>query len=360
MSELDGAMNPDAEAVVRQRHLQAKRRLQAELKDHLQTKLETLDEDHSALEYARQRSELLAEEAKAVLTGACLVAGDFDCVLSGVYGENDIPDANNSHDADLIPMLKQLISMLEAGVPFTLSSELLNVLQGGNTNIIENNYYGNQGGAGGAGTGDGASLKSGGSGGAGVRVDNASLVQRSADHGGQGGIVGTANSGNLDSSTLVDEKKLYGHGGSTTDQEEAKRALQTKQTFEAAKLESNLRSGEMADISNILEDFERRKKGLASDVGRNMRLKLIKAKSEEERQKIVLEYAQNLHKYTDALEKQKQKALEETRRKLVDRYDYLHPWNCMLVAWYHELIAAFSCMYKQLFYCLTLLSFNNL
>lgn len=80
MAELEGAMNPDAEAVVHQRHMQAKHR-QAELKDHLQTKLETLDEDHSALEYARQKSELLAVEAKEVLTGACLVAGDYDYVI---------------------------------------------------------------------------------------------------------------------------------------------------------------------------------------------------------------------------------------------------------------------------------------
>lgn len=118
---------------------------------------------------------------------------------------------------------------------------------------------------------------------------------------------------------MVDSSKLQGPGSTSTEQEEAKRALSTKQTFEAAKLESNLRSGEMADINKILEDYERRKKGLASDVGRDMRLKLIKAKSEEERQKILLEYAPNLHKYTDALEKQKQQQLEGLRRKLVDR-----------------------------------------
>ena len=46
---------------------------------------------------------------------------------------------------------------------------------------------------------------------------------------------------------------------------------------------------------------------------------MLQAKSEEERQKVLLDYAKNLHKYTDALEKQKQQQLEALRRKLVDR-----------------------------------------
>ena len=50
------------------------------------TKLEILDKAHSTLEYARQRNELLTLEAKEVLNGSALVAGDFDCMLSGVYG----------------------------------------------------------------------------------------------------------------------------------------------------------------------------------------------------------------------------------------------------------------------------------
>ena len=51
------------------------------------SKMETLDRAHSALEYQRQRNELLTLEARDVLSGAALVAGDFDCVLGGVYGE---------------------------------------------------------------------------------------------------------------------------------------------------------------------------------------------------------------------------------------------------------------------------------
>ena len=60
-------MNPDAEAATMVRYRLAKSRLQAELKDQLLTRMENLDEDHSALEYTRERSELLSLEAKVSL-----------------------------------------------------------------------------------------------------------------------------------------------------------------------------------------------------------------------------------------------------------------------------------------------------
>ena len=44
-------------------------RIISELKDQVLTKSENLDEDHSALEYARERSQLLAKEAKMLLKG---------------------------------------------------------------------------------------------------------------------------------------------------------------------------------------------------------------------------------------------------------------------------------------------------
>ena len=49
--------------------------------------MESLDKTHSQLEYQRQANELRTREAKEVLSGSALVAGDFDCVIAGVYGE---------------------------------------------------------------------------------------------------------------------------------------------------------------------------------------------------------------------------------------------------------------------------------
>ena len=55
ISDLQGAMNPDAENTTMQRYKQAKLRLQAEMKEQLFIRMETLDQAHSSLEYARER-----------------------------------------------------------------------------------------------------------------------------------------------------------------------------------------------------------------------------------------------------------------------------------------------------------------
>ncbi|KAK3082981.1 hypothetical protein FSP39_010678 [Pinctada imbricata] len=126
ISDLQGAMNPDAENTTMQRYKQAKLRLQAELKEQLIVRMETLDQAHSSLEYARERSEMCAVESKLVLTHAALLAGDYDAQLSGVYGDIG---SSGEQDSELIPLLKQLIAMLESGGPFLLSSELLNLIK---------------------------------------------------------------------------------------------------------------------------------------------------------------------------------------------------------------------------------------
>ena len=51
-------------------------------------------------------------------------------------------------------------------------------------------------------------------------------------------------------------------------------------------LESELCSDEMRGINNILDDFEKRKRGLAVDVGRDMRTKLAKAMTDAEKEKV--------------------------------------------------------------------------
>ena len=57
-------MNPEAEAAVTDRFLQAKARLRSELEDQLQSRSEQLDEEHSGLEYVRNKAEISALEAK--------------------------------------------------------------------------------------------------------------------------------------------------------------------------------------------------------------------------------------------------------------------------------------------------------
>ena len=69
--------------VTRQRYTQACTRLQSELRDQIMSRMEHLDEDQSECEYVRQLNELRLKEAKMVLNGDTLVAGDYDCSLSG-------------------------------------------------------------------------------------------------------------------------------------------------------------------------------------------------------------------------------------------------------------------------------------
>lgn len=77
------------------------------------------------------------------------MAGDYDCQLSGVYGD---VDSSGDKESDLIPLLKQLIALLESGGPFTLSSELLNLIsqgtEGGAGQHVTNINIGGSGGAG--------------------------------------------------------------------------------------------------------------------------------------------------------------------------------------------------------------------
>jgi hypothetical protein len=57
-------LNPEAEAAVTERFVQAKTRLRGELQDQLQSRTEQIDEGHSFLEYLRHKAEVSALEAK--------------------------------------------------------------------------------------------------------------------------------------------------------------------------------------------------------------------------------------------------------------------------------------------------------
>ena len=76
-------------------------RLQGELREQLKTRVESLDEGHSSLEYAREFSELCAKEAKIVLTRSALLAGDYDAQVSNLHSKN-IWDTRNKTVVNLL------------------------------------------------------------------------------------------------------------------------------------------------------------------------------------------------------------------------------------------------------------------
>ena len=174
------------------------------------------------------------------------------------------------------------------------------------------------------------------------------LLQQSPGGGVGGGVhpaaVGGSGKGGEQSESVLEFSNLDAPASSDEDREEQKRNLLTKQTFDVTSLENSLCSDEMRGVNDILDDFEKRKRGLAADVGRDMRTKLANAMTDAEKQKvefncssfiedrfisrasygcsclqIMMEYAGNLQKFTDALEKQKQQQLEDLRRRLLEK-----------------------------------------
>ena len=313
LDELIGSLNPDAEDVVHQRYQQARGRLVTEMKGHIISKMEMLDGHHATLEYARERSEILALEAKSVLTSSLSIAGDYDCTLVGVYGDLDLSLQSGGCNEEMIPLLKQLIALLESGQVFG-GTPTTPAAPAGNLNIYQGDMKITQ-------PAIPRQVLEAAPGAAGIQpvpVATTQLVQRDAGH-----MTSTlAPGGSLNADIIViDPDRLKPTAAPLSDAERQARTrdLMTKQMYEAAKLENNLRSNEIKSTNEILEDAEAKKKGVTRDLTRDLRVKLGKATSQAERDAIMLEYSANLQKLTDALEKQKQSQLRKLREQLLER-----------------------------------------
>ena len=312
MGDLEGAMNPEAEVTATQRYKQAKARLQGELRDQLRTRIENIDEQHSSLEYAREFSELCLAEAKVVLTRSALLAGDYDAQLTGVYGD---ADSTGNQDSELIPLLRQLIAMLESGGPFYLSSELLNLLQqgqaGDSTSHVTNiNIHGQKGGSGKQGSGQQQQQQK-----PPQPKKTSSKLVKSSDRDGKDP---TSSSSQV---IVIGDMSRVQSSGTMSEQEmtDKKKYLFEKQAYEAAKLENDLHSEEVENLEKIIKDFEKKKDDLKDEVAKDFAAKLAQAKNDQEKEKIMVEYANNMSKLNAALEKQKQKQMADMREKLLER-----------------------------------------
>ena len=314
LAELDGAMNPTAEETVHQRYKQTKTRLHADLRDQIMNRMEHLDEEHSKLEYVRQKNELLTLEAKAILTGVAYIAGDYDCMLSGMYGESDLASPTSS--SEMIPLLKQLIAMLQSGGPFVLSPELLNIIQGGqDTNI---NMQGGNTFIQGTQVHQGQQQVKLAAAQPGQESDKR-VISQAVGRSAGGNVVGlSTEDGRFD--VIPDHAKLSGPLPKTdNERKDRHKELFVKQAYDAAKLENDLKNNEIKSINNMLDKAEKKKSQITAEVQKDLRKQLAKSTSDAEREKIILEFANNLQKLADGIEKQKLKQLETLRRELLDR-----------------------------------------
>ena len=82
------------------------------------------------------------------MTNAIYIAGTYDATICGVYGDTTSEESSR----EIIPLLKQLIAMLERGSTFTLSADLIQAVQGGTNTVTVSG--GEDGGSGGDGNGD--------------------------------------------------------------------------------------------------------------------------------------------------------------------------------------------------------------
>lgn len=264
------------------------------------------------MEYSRQRSELCCQESKVVLTHSALLAGDYDCQLTGVYGDTSSSSSAVEQDSELVPLMKQLIALLESGGPFYLSTELLNVIKnaagGGNIHNVNNFNISGQ---------DGQNNLTRVSAGESIQKDQKREKDDSYKDSkkGKATIVKTSKetkgkkSKDQQAATLSDPSASW---------KELLRKLFEKQAYEAAKLENDLKSNEITSMQDILDDYEKKKRNMMYEAKEDLRQKLEKVQSEKERDRIMSDYAMNLQKVNDAFDKQKQLQLENLRQKLLE------------------------------------------
>lgn len=123
--------------------------------------------------------------------------------------------------------------------------------------------------------------------------------------------------GEASASHKIDIRNVIASGELTEDKrKEIMKAIVEKHMIESAKLESSLRQSEVREISEVLEDIEKRKEKVAADIKEKLKQRLKEAKSDEEREEIILEHAKELQEATNALLNEKSRRLKDKREKL--------------------------------------------
>ena len=105
------------------------------------------------------------------------------------------------------------------------------------------------------------------------------------------------------------------HGGQSS---EMSRAMFEKQAYEAAKLEHDLKKTEIGDVNNTLDGCEKEKETAMNDAKSELEKRLDKCKTEQDKERIMVEYVSNMQKLNEAFEKRKRKQLDKLRKRLLD------------------------------------------
>ena len=123
--------------------------------------------------------------------------------------------------------------------------------------------------------------------------------------------------GEASASQQIDIRNVIASGELTEEKrQEIMKAIVEKHMMESAKLESDLRQSEIKQISEVLEDIEKKKEKVAAQIKEELKQRLKEAKTEEEREAIILEYAKKLQDAANDLQDEKIKRLKDKRDKL--------------------------------------------
>lgn len=119
------------------------------------------------------------------------------------------------------------------------------------------------------------------------------------------------------SSESVTVSDITSHGVLTEEKrKEIQKNLIEKHTMECAQLENELRSNEIKAITDVINEYEQKKERALSELKTELKEKLRHAKSEEEKENLLMEFANKMTEVQDEIEKEKQKTLRDVRKQL--------------------------------------------
>uniref|UniRef100_UPI00398E5B47 uncharacterized protein n=1 Tax=Pristiophorus japonicus TaxID=55135 RepID=UPI00398E5B47 len=126
LQELQEGLDREAEEVSKLKYQQVKTLLTQEFQRDIMTRWTGLDTVYIRLEHLRDLAELCAEEAKGILFGGLYCFGDYQLMGSPAAGHfQGVPDSTSRK---MLPLLKQLINLLEADRNIILSPDTLNLV----------------------------------------------------------------------------------------------------------------------------------------------------------------------------------------------------------------------------------------
>merc|ERR1712183_238029 len=273
----------------------------------LETKFEKVQQSSCIINQNAEMSKILMSESRDLLQGERRFAYDYVTVHRGIYGD----DIENWANSEMMNAMKKLIILLESGMKFKLSDDLIKSVNEQNSSQVEA-----------------------------IRIlqelsnNNQSLSSRQAADGSSSVITDTSlNQKNIENTKIVSENLLKASNNlehSTSNEYQISsevvvnengvkiRKLLEKHAKEVAQLENELRKEEVSSINNVIQNVEKLKNIEIAQLKKDLKEKLSQCINEKEKEQIIEEYLEKIRHTTQKYEKQKRSKLELMKKKLLN------------------------------------------